>query len=488
MKYQKFLATLTIACCIAVSPDLSAQANPEAEQIIEKMLVDLMSINRVPAHSVAIAMDGRVIAQVTVGEKDVRNHIAATDTTTFRLASVSKVVGATMLAKLVQDGSLDPDKPIGQYMPGLEKRYQALTTIQLLAHISGMPHYQSRDALIAATHYDSATQALAAVGDRSLLEDPGEAYVYSSHGYSILSALYEAITGKPLQQSVPEFVQQMVGRTTPALEDVTKRNSRRSNVFDLGPGGPVTLKQKDQSYSPFATGFIATAADLALFGDAVLSSSLINDETRDMLFDPVHLNDGSKTGNYLYEVAFGWRVGMDMSGRRVIHHAGITQGARSVLVIYPDIGLSIAFLSNARWTSQIERSAFSLANIVLQGQTAVMKNGRYKFSGTFNGEATHGYLDCDTELNRCYLVDREGALSPWLVRFNYVDSGKRDWPAIVTRSSNSYQIKLITSVGFVELQAAPQTCSRTCFAAELGDNRMLELQFEDQFLIPTSKL
>ena len=199
MKFHEQITAFLISLFIVLLCARSAQADPAAEQIIEKMLVDLISINQVPAHSVAIAMDGRILAQVTVGEKDIRNHIAATPDTTFRLASVSKVIGATMLAKLVQDGSLDPDKPIGQCMPGLQQQYQALTTTQLLAHISGMPHYQPGDALIAATHYDSAVEALGSVGNRPLQEKPGEEYLYSSHGYTILSALYETITGKPVE-------------------------------------------------------------------------------------------------------------------------------------------------------------------------------------------------------------------------------------------------------------------------------------------------
>ena len=480
MKFYKQISALVIGLFIVLLCARTAQADPASEQVMEKMLIDLVGINQVPAHSVAIAMNGRVIAQATVGEKDIRNHITATNETTFRLASVSKIIGATMLVKLVQDGLLDPDKPIGQYMPDLEQQYKVLTTRQLLAHISGMPHYQAGDALIAATHYDSAIEGLESVGDRSLLSKPGEEYLYSSHGYTILSALYETITGKPLYQSSAEFVGHMTGRATPVLEDVTKRNPIRSNVLEIGPNGPTTLKPKDQSYSPFATGYIATAADLALFGDAVMNNPFISDDSRSMLFDPVRLNDGSDTGRYLYEVAFGWRVGVDISGRQVAHHAGITQGARSVLVIYPDSGLSIAFLSNSRWTSQIERSAFSLANIILDGQTATELNGRFNFSGTFDGKTINGYLYCDIAVERCSLTDNGGALSKWLVKYNYVESHMQDWPAVITRSSLGYQIKLVTTVGFVELQPAPRTCGQACFVAELGNKLMIELHFEDQ--------
>ena len=311
------------------------------------------------------------------------------------------------------------------------------------------------------------------VGDRALVATPGDSYLYSSHGFTILGALYESITGVPLTAAAPEFVKALSGRETPVLEDLRQRDSRRSNVFDVTADGANTAKPRDQSYSPFATGFTATATDLAYFGDTVLHSGRITDETRELLFRPVALNGGGKTGTYLYEVAFGWRIGMDSSGRTVYHHAGVTEGARSVLVLYPEFGLSIVFLSNASWTAQIERTAFALANIVLERQSIAMPNEAQKFSGSFDGHAISGTLSCEEGTESCRWSDNQGALTEWLRQYAPGKESPPDWPAMPVEGSAGQALKLVTTVGIVELR---RNSIDPDFTAEIGNGRMLVIR------------
>ena len=45
-------------------------------------------------------------------------------------------------------------------------------------------------------------------------------------------------------------------------------------------------------------------------------------------------------------VGIGWRIGKDSAGRRVLHHAGASQGGRAMLLLYPESGIVVAMLSN----------------------------------------------------------------------------------------------------------------------------------------------
>jgi len=473
---------MLVIMCLAVFC-VSATAEEGASASIEGLLLSIRENTHVPAYSVAIVRGGRLIAASAVGEIDIVNHIDASPENWFRLASVSKVIGATMLALLVQDGDLDPNKAIGVYLPDLPSQYRNMTALQLLSHTSGMPHYQARDALRGNTHYNSAIDALASVGDRQLLSTPGDSYSYSSHGYTILSALYEAITGVPLRVAVPAFIRDLTGRDSPALENLQQRFPLRSNVFDVVTDGAVTLKPHDQSYTPFGTGFVASATDLAFFGDALLHSGSISSETRDLLFQPVVLTDGGKTGNHLYEVAFGWRVGRDSSGRTVYHHAGVTSGARSVLVLYPESNLSIAFLSNASWTAQIERTAFALANLVIESQRSVSSVGDFAFTGSFDGEDITGSIVCPGETGECLfsdnLSDDRGAFSEWLARYLPGDEAVGSWPVLSVYGVDGYAQKIATSIGIVELRLNTEESDDKVFRAEVGNGRLLEIRFSE---------
>ena len=131
---------------------VGADAQEDVSGSVSDILSSLRDLTLVPAFSVAIVRNGRVLAQSTIGEVDTRNHINALPEHRFRLASVSKVIGATMLALLVQSGELNPRTPISDYIAGLPEQYRDLTALQLLSHTSGLPHYQARDGLIAKTH------------------------------------------------------------------------------------------------------------------------------------------------------------------------------------------------------------------------------------------------------------------------------------------------------------------------------------------------
>jgi CubicO group peptidase (beta-lactamase class C family) len=479
--------TLLIFCaCPGASPAVTVTSEAgtphcsnDAAALVTDLLLDLQNTTAVPAFSVAVVKNGLMQLAVAVGEVDNRNHFGAASNHSFRLASVSKVVGATMLARLVQQGKLNPNAPLGNYLPDVYENYREITTAQLLAHTSGLPHYQAKDATIAMTHYDNATEAAQSVGQRELLSPPGSEYSYSSHGYTLAGAVYESIDGQNLTLAIPEFLSALTGRATPMLEDVTQRNKARSNVFEITSGKAVTAKPRDQSYSPFATGFIATASDLAKFGDAVLHSDAIEEETRELLFTPIHLANGGKTGTYLYEVAFGWRVGTDTAGRRVFHHAGVTQGARSVLILYPDDGLSIALLSNASWTAQIERTGFSIADIILDQQTESVETGVFRYSGTFEESKIAGKLECSETPGQCRFSDENGALSQWLRQYSPEPEDIKDWPAQVVAGTAGKVIKIATSVGFVDLALKRNSPVSNCFDAPLGRARTLQVCFAD---------
>ena len=45
-------------------------------------------------------------------------------------------------------------------------------------------------------------------------------------------------------------------------------------------------------------------------------------------------------------MGIAWRIGKDPDGRRLLHHAGATEGGRAMLLMFPDSGVVVAMLSN----------------------------------------------------------------------------------------------------------------------------------------------
>lgn len=94
-----------------------------------------------------------------------------------------------------------------------------------------------------------------------------------------------------------------------------------------------------------------------------MAGDIVSGAAWDWMQTPALLEDGTTVMHADSTVGFGWRSGLDGDGDgdRTAHHAGIANGARSVLVLYPDLQVAVSVLSNALWVSSIEQTATVLA-------------------------------------------------------------------------------------------------------------------------------
>lgn len=74
------------------------------------------------------------------GYADVENRLLATPHTVMRIASISKALTAAAVGRLLEQGKLDLDRPVGRYLEGnaWPERHPEITPRQLLSHLSGV--------------------------------------------------------------------------------------------------------------------------------------------------------------------------------------------------------------------------------------------------------------------------------------------------------------------------------------------------------------
>jgi serine beta-lactamase-like protein LACTB, mitochondrial len=346
------LKPLTVAALCAAT---HAGASPERHA--QALLDAMREINGVPGMAAAVWQDGKPRWQGSSGWRDVENRLPVQADTRFRLASVSKVFAATAAAQLKAQGRLDDDQPVGPLLPELEdKALAALTPRLLAAHLSGMPHYEWRDAMRGGTHHATARESLVHLKGRELQQAPGTRYLYSSWGYTLLAAAAEAAAGQPY----PELLRRRVAPGLDIGPDETGKSSAMSKAYEYARGGVQPAPAHDYSYSWGGAGLAASAPALAEWGGRLLQARVVDAATRDWMWQPVLDNAGQPVGERTFKMGFGWRLDTDAEGQRTVHHAGVTLGARSVLLLWPrgkDGGTSVSLLSNAMWTSAIELSA-----------------------------------------------------------------------------------------------------------------------------------
>jgi serine beta-lactamase-like protein LACTB, mitochondrial len=384
----KPLALSALAALCLPSP---VRANPERQA--QALLDALREASGVPGMSAAVWQGGKLRWQGVSGLCDVEQKLPVQADTRFRLASVSKLFAATAAAQLKAQGKLGVDRPVGALLPELDPALAAVTPRQLAAHLSGMPHYEARDASVGGTRHVAARESLSYLKGRQLQSAPGSRYLYSTWGYTLLAATVEAAAGRP-------YLDLMSSEIAPGLDigpDRTGQSPAMSQAYALRAQGPQPAPAADFSYSWGGAGLAATAPALAEWGGRVLQGRVVDAATRDWMWQPVLDNAGQPVGERSFKMGFGWRLDSDAQGQRTVHHAGSTLGARSVLLLWPQGeggGTSVSLLSNAMWTSSIERSAELLSASLrppvpgLAAQACPLKASR--FEGELDGAALQG--------------------------------------------------------------------------------------------------
>lgn len=308
----------------------------------QELVDELRAVAGMPGVAVAIAGPGREIHTYVSGLAVVEHGVPVTSDTRFRLASTSKALTAVALSALWDRGALDLDTPVVTYLPELPAHLQQVTPRQLAGHLAGIRHYEEADEAADLRRFVSAREAVGIFAADPLRSEPGETYHYSTFGYSLLSAAMEAAAEASFEEILKREVAGPLGLETLAADDPRRIIPNRTGFYERSPAGLLRRGEYvDPSYKLAGGGLLASAADLARLGQALLGGKILSSRARSALFTSQRTRSGEPTA-----VGLGWRVGEDPFGRKVWHHEGSMTGTRSAVLLYPDVGITVVLLSN----------------------------------------------------------------------------------------------------------------------------------------------
>ncbi|WP_157955993.1 serine hydrolase domain-containing protein [Flavobacterium kingsejongi] len=157
---------------------------------LDRFILNEIDSKEIPAISIAIINDGKIVYQKNAGVKDFITNKSVDENSIFEAASLSKTVFAYFVMKLVDRGILDLDKPLYKYMiyKDIENdnRYKNITARMVLDHTSGLPNWRTSDFADPKRNFKE--------GDLYLKFNPGSAYSYSGEGYYFLSKVIAKLT------------------------------------------------------------------------------------------------------------------------------------------------------------------------------------------------------------------------------------------------------------------------------------------------------
>ncbi|MEO1417929.1 MAG: serine hydrolase domain-containing protein [Bacteroidota bacterium] len=352
-----YLSTICVLLLLSFyTPTASAQTS--ATQL-DALMEDLWEQTQVAGMALSVSQSDSMIYSKAWGMADAKGEIPMKPTTRVRTASVAKVLTATALGKLATDGKLDFDKPLKSYLPYLNAPYANLTTRQIAGHTAGIPHRPASQKA-QNKHYTDVKETLPFFDKVSLLFEPDMAYKYSTLGYNLLAILIQEISGKPYADFMKEDIFMPLHMNQTAPDDHTVFSEEDAQMYYLKKG---KLKQEkkiqDGSYKLAGAGFRSTSEDLVHMMRAY-ANGFISETVVQEMFRSHRLGTGEDT-----QVGIGWRINRDISGNPTIEHAGSWQGARTVIVYYPEQDLAISIMINTKCTFFIEETAHLIAEYFL---------------------------------------------------------------------------------------------------------------------------
>jgi serine beta-lactamase-like protein LACTB len=291
--------------------------------------------------SVAIAERGVLRLAAGFGKADLEHDVAATADTVYRIASISKPITAIAALQLHERGRLNLSVPVQNYIPTFPPKQWGVSVYDLLAHLGGIRHYRGEE-LASTTHYTNLLDPLRIFAQDPLVHQPRTKYLYTTYGYNLVGAAVEAAAGQPFLRYLRENIFKPAGMVTIRADDQTEIIRHRSRGYAKSKDGRILhAGLADTSNKIPGGGLAATVFDLIAFANAYEAGLLLKRPTMRMMTQRQRLLDGQLTGYGL-----GWNV-TPMAGRPAISHSGSQQGARTLLVLYPEANLTIVVLANS---------------------------------------------------------------------------------------------------------------------------------------------
>lgn len=330
---------------------------------------------KLPGAAVALIEDSQLLTTRNYGFADVSQQTPLTDDTLFQIASISKPVAAWGIMKLVEQGLLDLDAPVDQYLkrwhlPPSEYDNNAVTARLLLMHFAGtsmsgcggspydQPWYTVEDILNGKTPpLDNEQVEYAQKWDLDpdsyskpvhVMQEPGKAFSYSGGGFTILELLIEELSGRDFTTFMNEEVLHPLGLKESSFE-VRPDQAARVAVPYNDALEPVTLYRTN---GKAAGGMYSTITELAQFACAEMEGPQGEASGRGVL-TPASIAEMHRPDRYAEtEMGIDFSTGLghyvlDLGNVRAVQHTGGNPGWRTVYTIVPEKKLGFVCLINS---------------------------------------------------------------------------------------------------------------------------------------------
>ncbi|MBI5889697.1 MAG: beta-lactamase family protein [Nitrosomonadales bacterium] len=486
MSLRNFILVFVVAVLAACStpphkPDAVARGDyAYTKEYVTWLIGQGMSDDDVTGLSIALVDDQQVVWAQGFGYADAAAGIKASPETQYHLGSIAKVFTATAAMQLADQGRLDIDQPLKNYLPAfsIKSRYgdtRGITPRNIMTHHSGLPGYWVRG--LSERHPARFEEQVAAVRDEYVAAPPDTVFGYSNLGVSLLGAAIGEVSGdcyagymnrhllQPLGMTRSEFAARIPGK---AYKD--GREVEAIPLRDL-PSSSLISSASDM------TRFVRMLfADGSFEGRQILKPESLREMYR--------VQNANVPLDFDFRMGLGWMLsGVDVPrAGTVASHGGTTLNYHTMLAVLPEHKLGVVVLSNsANAQALVARVTEETLKLALEAKRGIAQPQRQFVESKLvplNEEDLRDYAGYfETLIGLVKVEDRDGELIAELMGFDF---------ELVKHASGDFGVRL-KLLGFIPV-ANRQMKEMKLTLRRVGGREVLAYDKEGQAMLVGEKL
>src|SRR6478672_85088 len=344
------------------------------QAVIDALYQQQAQKNHFPGMVYGVMVDGKLVYTGSYGYTNIEKKIPASNTSCFRIASMSKSFTAMAILQLRDAGKLSLDDAAWKYIPEMKNiKYltadaPAITIRHLLTHAAGFPEDNPwGDRQLADTDKD----LLELIGKQlSFSNPPGIAYEYSNLGFALLGKIITTVSGMRYQDYIKKNIWEPLGMKTTTNEyaDVApdklahgyrwlnEKWNEETLLHDTKDGSWGAMGAMISSIDEFAN-YIAFHLSAWPPNNAPDNGPIKRSSVREMHhpwrfagFNPNYKYPDGRTCPITTAYCFGLGWTKDCDGKTYIAHSGGLPGFGSQWRIMPDYGIGIVSFANRTYS------------------------------------------------------------------------------------------------------------------------------------------
>jgi CubicO group peptidase (beta-lactamase class C family) len=332
-----------------------------------------LSSGKASSATIAFMDDGKIVYSEGFGMRDRENASPVRKDTQFNIGSISKIFTAAAILLLADDGKVELNKPVTEYLPDFttrDERYKDITVRMLLNHTSGFPGTNGKDGFGSEKNPNYASETLFYLAADGLKHTPGEISVYCNDGFTVAEAVIEAAS----KMSYSDFLTKRIFKPMQMVNSSCFFRDGNTNIAlvyspETGLAAPV------EYVSVMASGGLSsTAEDLCRFSAVLYRNRLFS---KDSLSEYIQAQYGPETalgGTPWFNCGLGWdSVAVNIfsqQGVTVLAKNGGTQEFSSQLYVAPKERLSIALIFSGS-SADVTAASDKIMQALLEGKGIV---------------------------------------------------------------------------------------------------------------------